>query len=332
MHGGDRCAGRSTGPVHQPPDAYIREVTEGRKEMMDRYLGTIVKKVKRQIPGYFFLLPGFLFIFVFMIFPLFRSLYFSFTNYNFAYDSAPVFSGFDNYIKMFSDTYFLEALKNTLTFSILFFPSMMILSLILALLLDYGCKWSGFFRASIFLPVVLPLILIGVIFQWILNAQFGLLNFFIEDVLGISSLAKDWLGDANWAMVSIAFVSVWKYIGMPVVLFTAGLQAIPKSLFEAAHIDGASGVKQLIYVTLPNLRESFAMCGVWTIIQSIKVFEQPYIMTQGGPSNSTLVLYLYLYRNAFNFFDMGYASAIAYFMGIAILILSLLNLKMGKSE
>lgn len=288
--------------------------------------------VKGQIPGYFFMMPGFLFIFVFMIYPLFRSLYLSFTQYNFAFDDKPIFVGLGNYVKMFSDTYFIEAFKNTLVYSLVFFPAMMILSLIVALLLDRGVRWTGFFRTSVFLPVVIPLSLTGIIFQWILNDQYGLLNFFFKDVLGMGFLAKNWLGDDFWAMGSIIFVSVWKYMGMLVILYMAGLQAIPKELYEAAEVDGSTGIQRIWHITLPNLRESYVVCGIWTIIQSVKVFEQPFIMTQGGPGTSTLVLYQYTWENAFKFLEMGYASAIAYVMGLIIIILSLLNLKLGKSE
>jgi multiple sugar transport system permease protein len=288
--------------------------------------------IGRQIPGYFFLMPAFLFIFVYMIYPLLNSLYLSFTTYNFAFDSKPVFSGFANYIKMFSDTYFIDAFRNTMVFSLMFFPSLMIISLIFALMLDKGVKGSGFFRTSIFLPVVIPLSLTGIIFQWILNEQYGLLNFFLSDILHAGFLAKNWLGDDFWALVSIVVVSVWKYLGMLVVLYMAGLQAIPNELYEAAKVDGATGFKRLVYITLPNLRESYVLCGIWAIIQSVKVFEQPFIMTQGGPGTSTLVLYQYTWENAFKFYDMGYASAIAYVMGFLILILSLLNLRLSKSE
>jgi multiple sugar transport system permease protein len=288
--------------------------------------------IKKQIPGYFFVLPGFLFIFIYMIYPLLNSLYLSFTAYNFAFDDKPVFIGFGNYIKMFSDSYFIDALRNTMVFSVMFFPVIMIGSLIIALMLEQVKKGSGFFRTSIFLPVVIPLSLTGIIFQWILNEQYGLLNFFLKDVLGMGFLAKNWLADDSWAMVSIVAVSIWKYMGMLVVLYIAGLQAIPREWYEAAEVDGATGFKKILYITLPNLRESYVLCGIWAIIQSVKVFEQPFIMTQGGPGTSTLVLYQYTWENAFKFFDMGYASAIAYFMGIIILVLSLLNLKLSRAE
>lgn len=294
--------------------------------------GGVLASLKRQMPGYFFVSPGLLFMGVFMMYPLIYSLILSFTQYNFAYDAKPVFIGLGNYIKMWSDPYFIASLKNTAVFSLIFFPLVMVLSLVIALLLEKGVKGSGFFRTSIFLPVVIPLSLTGIVFQWILNEQYGLFNFVLKDVFNIGFLAKNWLGDDTWAMVSIAFVSIWKYVGMLVILFMAGLQAIPKDLYEAAEVDGATGFKKILYITLPNLRESYVVCGIWAIIQSVKVFEQPFIMTGGGPGTSTLVLYQYTWENAFKFYEMGYASAIAYVMGAIILLLSFLNLKLSKQE
>jgi ABC-type sugar transport system permease subunit len=287
--------------------------------------------LKKQIPGYFFLLPGFAFIFLFMGYPLVQSLVLSFTHYNFAYDAAPTFAGIDNYLKIWEDSYFLDALRNTMVFSVVFFPAMMIFSLFLAVLLEKGVRGSSFFRTSIFLPVVIPLSLTGIIFQWILNDRFGLLNQFLTNV-GLGAASRNWLGDDFWAMASIIVVSVWKYLGILVILFLAGLQAIPTELYEAADIDGCSGTQKFFWVTLPNLRESFILCGMWTILQSVKVFEQPFIMTNGGPGTSTLVLYQYSWQNAFKFFEMGYASTIAYIMGLIILVLSFLNFKLNQSR
>jgi len=288
--------------------------------------------LKKQIPGYFFVAPGLLFMGVYMMYPLIYSLILSFTQYNFAYDAKPVFIGFGNYIKMWSDPYFLASLKNTAVFSLIFFPIVMVLALVIALMLEKGVKGSGFFRTSIFLPVVIPLSLTGIVFQWILNEQYGLFNFILKDIFNLGFLARNWLGDDTWAMISIAFVSIWKYVGMLVILFMAGLQAIPKDLYEAAEVDGATGFKKILYITLPNLRESYVVCGIWAIIQSVKVFEQPFIMTGGGPGTSTLVLYQYTWENAFKYYEMGYASAIAYVMGAIILLLSVLNLRLGKQE
>ncbi|MFR1801803.1 carbohydrate ABC transporter permease [Faecalispora jeddahensis] len=267
-----------------------------------------------------------------MGYPLFRSLYLSFTQYNFSFDPQPIFIGFNNYIKMFSDSYFMDALRNTVVFTIAFLPGVMIISLILAMMLDKGVRGSGFFRTCIFLPVVVPLSLTGIIFQWILNEQYGLLNWFLVDVLHQSAWAQNWLGDGNWAMVSIIVVSLWKNIGMLVILFMAGLQAISNDIMEAARVDGANAYQRIVHITLPNLKESYVICGIWAIIQAVKVFEQPFIMTQGGPGTATLVLYQYTWINAFKYFEMGYASSIAYFMGVVILVLSVFNMFLNRGD
>ena len=289
-------------------------------------------RLRDQIPGYAFMLPGFLFIAIYMAYPLGRSLYLSFTQYNFAFDATPTFVGMKNYIDMFKDPYFLASLKNTAVFAAVFFPGVLIISLILALLLDQGVRGSAFFRTCIFLPVVVPLSLTGIIFQWILNENYGLLNWFLTDVLHMASLAQNWLGDGKWAMVSIIVVSLWKNIGLLVVMFMAGLQAISNDIIEASKIDGASVMQRIFRIILPNLKESFVICGIWAIIQAVKVFEQPFIMTNGGPGTSTLVLYQYTWQSAFKHFEMGYASSIAYFMGLVILVLSFVNMYMNRSD
>ena len=286
---------------------------------------------KGRLAGYGFLLPGFAFIALFMGYPLFNSLYLSFTDFNFSFDDRPVWVGMGNFAKMFEDTYFLDALRNTAVFTAAFLPSLMLISLIFALLLDKGVRGSGVFRTCIFLPVVVPLSLTGIVFQWILNEQYGLVNHFLTQ-WGLGGYTQNWLGDPKWAMVSIVVVSLWKNIGMLVILFMAGLQAISNDLYEAARVDGANALQRIFRITLPNLKESYVICGIWAIIQSVKVFEQPFIMTGGGPGTATLVLYQYTWMNAFRYFDMGYASAIAYFMGVVILLLSCVNMFLNRAE
>lgn len=278
------------------------------------------------------MLPGFIFLAIYMAYPLFKTLWLSFTQYNLAFDDQPIFVGFGNYTKMFSDKHFLTALKNTAVFSLGFFPLLMVLSLIVAMLLDKGVRGSAFFRTCIFVPVVVPLSLTGIIFQWILNEKYGLLNWFLTDVLNMGFLAQNWLADKTWAMVSIIVVSIWKNMGMLVIMFMAGLQAIPNEIIEASRVDGATTMQRIFRIILPNLKESFVICGIWAIIQSVKVFEQPYIMTNGGPGDATLVLYQYTWMNAFKYMEIGYASSIAYFMGLIILLLSFLNMRANRSD
>lgn len=288
-------------------------------------------RLKKQLPGYAFLMPGFVFMLVYMAFPLLYSLVLSFTEYNYIYDSVPKFTGLKNYIDLFSDRYFRTSLRNTAVFSLGFFPMVLVISLIIALLLDHGVRASNFFRTCIFLPVIVPMSLTGIIFQWILNERYGLVNWLLNDVLG-TGWGRNWLGDSTWAMVSIIVVSLWKNIGMLVIMFMAGLQAIPNDIIEASRVDGASTLQRITRVILPNLKESFIICGIWAIIQSVKVFEQPYIMTSGGPGTATMTLYHYTYVSAFQYMDVGYASAIAYFMGIIILGLSFVNMYVNRSD
>jgi len=288
--------------------------------------------VREQLAGYAFMLPGFLFIAIFMGYPLLDSLYLSFTKFNFSTDSVPVFNGITNYIKLFQDSYFIDSFRNTMVFTVAFFPLVMVISLILALLLDNGVKGSGLFRTSIFLPVVVPLSLTGIVFQWILNDQYGLFNYLLRYVFNMGWAAKDWLGDGTWAMVSIIVVSLWKNIGLLVIMFMAGLQAISNDIIEASRVDGANTMQRVFHVILPNLRGTFIVCGLWAILQAIKVFEQPFVMTNGGPGTATLVLYQYTWMNAFKYFDMGYASAIAYFMCAIILILIGINTYLNRNK
>ncbi|PJJ30417.1 carbohydrate ABC transporter permease [Lacrimispora celerecrescens] len=289
-------------------------------------------RLKKMIPGYAFAAPGILFAAIYMGYPLIRSFYLSFTKYNFAFDKNPVFWGLSNFTKMFSDAYFMDSLRNTAVFSSLFFPSLMIFSLIIAMLLDKGVRGSGVFRTCIFLSMVVPLSLTGIIFQWILNNQYGLLNTVLREVFKLDFLAHNWLGEGKWAMVSIVVVSLWKNMGMLVIFFIAGLAAIPGDIIESAKIDGANAYQRIFLIILPNLKESYVICGLWAIIQSVKVFEQPFVMTNGGPGTATLVLYQYTWMNAFKYYEMGYASAIAYFMGVIILLLSALNMYLNRDK
>ena len=289
-------------------------------------------RTRSMLAGYAFAFPGMLFCIVYMGYPLVRSFYLSLCRYNFAFDQKPIFEGLYNYTQMFKDPYFVTSLKNTAVFSAGFFPGLMIISLILALLLDQAVKGSPIYRTCIFMAMVVPLSLTGIIFQWIFNSQYGLLNSFLSQVLHLPGLTHNWLGEAKWAMVSIIVVSLWKNMGMLVILFMAGLAAIPGDIIESARIDGANPLQRIFYVILPNLKESFVICGLWAIIQSVKVFEQPFVMTNGGPGTATLVLYQYTWQNAFKLYEMGYASAIGYFMGIIILVLSAINMYMNRDK
>ncbi|MGB4412250.1 MAG: sugar ABC transporter permease, partial [Atribacterales bacterium] len=274
------------------------------------------------LSSWLFMMPSLFIIGVFLLYPLVNSIYLSFTNYNFVYSSKPEFIGFNNFKNLFLDLDFVTALKNTFHYTLVFFPLMILFSFLLALLLNSKTRGTGFFQSAILLPMVVPLSLAGVAFTWILAEDFGILNHLLANILKLPQFTHFWLAEKGTALNSLAAVGLWKYVGFCVVLFLSGLKSIPGDIYEAARVDGVNSLQQLIYITIPNLRSSFLLVSIWSIIQALKVYDQVVVMTNGGPGNLTLVLYLYAWKNAFEFFNMGYAQAIALFIAVLAFTIS----------
>jgi ABC-type sugar transport system permease subunit len=281
--------------------------------------------------GRLFVLPTCLILFIFVVYPICYTLVLSFCDYNFAFDTKLDFIGLGNFIKMFKDNEFLTALKNTLEFTLYMFVILVVLSLAFALLLFYKKSRSWFYRISIFMPIVVPASLICILFSFMLADNFGIINKFLVNI-GLSGFCHNWLTDATTAKWWVIIVSVWGKVGFCTILFLSGLQNISPDLFEAAELDGAVGWKKLFYIIIPNIRETFVVVGIWAILQCLKLFVTPNVLTKGGPANSTLVLYQNIYNNAFNYFDMGYASAQAFVLTALVMVFSILNMKIGKKE
>lgn len=233
---------------------------------------------------------------------------------------------------MFSDSKFLLALENTASYAVIDFILMLVLSLAIALLLFFKGKHTWFFRTAVFTPIVVPISLTCILFSWMLSGSFGIVNQFLSNTLGMPQLAHGWLTDEKTAMIWIVIVSVWNRVGFPTILFLSGLQNISEDILEAAEIDGATGFRKIFRVILPNLRETYVVVGMWIIMQALKVFVEPMVLTAGGPHNSTLVLYQYIYNTAFSYWDMGYASAMAFVLSGLILFFSLLNMKLTSGK
>ncbi|HEX7004577.1 MAG TPA: sugar ABC transporter permease [Trueperaceae bacterium] len=248
-------------------------------------------------------LVGFL---VFTIYPVIASLYFSFTDYNVVSD--PRWIGFRNYTDLFSDPLFGETLYNTLYLAVLGIPFSLILSLLIAMLLNNKLKLQGMFRTVYFLPSVVPAVAAALLWRWFLNPDYGPINEVLWQV-GING--PGWLSDPRWAKPALILASLWG-VGGSMVIYLAGLQNVPTPLYESAHLDGANAWQRFRFVTLPMLSPVILFNLVMGIITSFQSFTNIYIMTGGGPSNSTMVYALYLYQNAFQFFRMGYASAMAW--------------------
>ena len=288
------------------------------------------RKIK-EMWGRLFVLPTCIFLFLFVVYPICYTLFLSLCDYNFAFDRKPTFVGFKNFVTMVKDKQFLTALSNTLVFTVFMFSLLIILSLAFALLLFSKKSRSWFYRTSIFMPIVVPASLICLLFTWMLADNFGILNRFLMNI-GLSRYTHNWLTDAQPAKKWVIIVSIWGKVGFSTILFLSGIQRISQDVFEAAEIDGAVGWRKLFYIIIPNLSETFVITGIWAILQCLKLFVTPNVLTKGGPGNATLVLYQNIYNEAFLNFEMGYASSIAFFLTALVMIFALLNIKVSRKE
>ncbi len=256
--------------------------------------------------GLAFVSPWLIGFVVFTVYPVLASLYFSFTDYNVV--SAPRWIGTRNYTDLIRDPLFGKTLYNTLYLAAIGIPFSLGLSLVIAMLLNNKVRLQGLFRTVYFLPSVVPAVAAALLWRWFLNPDYGPVNEFLWQ-LGING--PGWLADPAWSKPALILASLWG-VGGSMVIYLAGLQNVPVALYEAADLDGASRWQRFRFVTLPMLSPVILFNLIMGIITSFQAFTNIYIMTGGGPSNSTLVYALYLYQNAFQFFRMGYASAMAW--------------------
>lgn len=267
-------------------------------------------KRKQQYYAYFFILPGCLLLLMFTILAALLAFGFSFMDFNLLRPQDVAFIGFDNYVRLFQDQSFLKALKNTFYFAVIVVPYQVTLAFTLALLVRENIRGIGVFRSAYFSPLVTSMSVIAILWTFIYNPNptQGLLNAILTK-LGLP--ACDFLRSADTAMNSIIFMSGWHAAGHQMMILLAGLQAIPDDLYEAAAIDGAGAIKKFIYITIPGIKNVLIFVVMMTTIAAMKLFTQPYIMTNGGPKESTMTLTYYLYRQGFQYRNMGYASAVS---------------------
>lgn len=271
--------------------------------------------------GLVFILPALVGTFVFIIIPVFFSFGLSFLDWDLL--NKPKFVGLNNYLDVFTDPLFGKILLNTFVYAISTSIFAVIIPLVLACIINSKIRGSEFFKTAYFLPFVTPMIVIAIIWQWIFDPNIGFLNHLFH-------IHINWLYDTNFAMPAVIIVSVWKLIGYNMVIFLAGLSALNQSLFEAAKIDGANPFDTFRFVTVPLLSPTIFFVVVITCISSFQVFDLIYMMTQGGPLDSTNVLVYAVYKNAFEYFKVGYASALAYVLFAIIFVLTLFQWKMRK--
>ena len=277
---------------------------------------------KEERDFYFFTLPWVVGFFLFVFGPMVSSVIISFTHWDII--TPPQWIGSENYREMFaSDPLFWKSLRVTLVFTFVLVPLQLILSLLVAILLNQKVKGLPWFRTIFYLPTVLPIVASSMLWLWILNPS-GLLNFFIR-LVGIP--AQDWLTSESLALPSIILMSLWGSFGISMIVFLAGLQGVPASLYESAEIDGAGVLQKFFNITLPMISPVMLFNFIMGVIGTFQVFTQGYLLTDGRPNNSTLFYVLYLYRNAFEFLNMGYASAMAWVLFIIIMGATLLILR-----
>jgi multiple sugar transport system permease protein len=281
--------------------------------------------------AYLFLAPALSAIFVFFFIPVIAAFIMSFTDFDIyslgSWDNAR-FVGFNNYLHLFEDPLFWTALKNTFYYVFAATPLSIAVSLSAAILLNSKLiKYKAIFRLSYFIPVITSLVAVAIVWRFIYHPRFGILNYFLG-FFGINPI--DWLGSPDWAMPAIILMSIWKNFGYNMIIFIAGLQNIPEYLYEAAELEGAGKWQQFKTITLPMLAPTTVFIGLITMIGFFQLFAEPYVMTQGGPLNSTISIVHYMYQEGFRWWNMGYSASLAFVLFIIILIGTLIQFKFQK--
>ncbi|WRP06262.1 sugar ABC transporter permease [Rossellomorea aquimaris] len=278
---------------------------------------------------FLFLIPGVIILGAFIFYPMLNAIWLSFTDYNIVADAE--FIGLENYKELFADALFWKVLGQTLLYLIIVVPALVILPIFLAILVNQQVKGIGFFRSAYYVPVVTSMVVVGIAWKWV-YADRGILNYILES-FGLIDEPINWLTSTSTSIFAVMVVTIWKGLGYYMVIYLAGLQSIPDDLYEAADIDGATKWKQIWHITIPLLMPSIMIVTIMSSISAMKVFEEIYVMTGGGPLNSSKTLVFYIYEEAFDKLQMGYASAAGVVLFVITLIFSVINIKfMSKKE
>lgn len=285
----------------------------------------------RKLVPYLYLAPCIVMMGLFVYYPIVENFRFSFYDFS-AFSPDKAFVGFTNFINLFHDPVFYTALKNNVWYAVISIICQVFGGLILAAILEDPITRfiTGFFRAVFFLPVVISVTVIALLFTFVYEPNMGILNSFLHG-LGLDSWAREWLGDSETAIFAVIAVSQWQSIGYIMMLFIVAIQAIPSEIYEAAEMDGAGKIRRFISVTVPQVKEMFFVASLITLTGAFTVFNEPYILTGGGPGNASEVLGTLLYNSAFAKDQMGYASAIATVILVLTLLVSLVQMKLFRT-
>jgi multiple sugar transport system permease protein len=281
--------------------------------------------------GYLFVAPAVLILSLFFFLPILASFLLSVTDfdiYALASPSNARFNGFENYRHLLTTPVFWQALGNTLLFVAIGGPLTVIVSLASAIVVNSKlARFKTLFRTIYFAPVVTTLVAVAVVWRYLYHTRYGTFNYLLG-LLGVGPI--DWLGSPRWAMLAIIFLAVWKNFGYNMVIFIAGLQSIPEEMYEAARIDGAGNWRQFWHIKLPLLAPTFFFVGVTTMIGYFQLFAEPYVMTQGGPLKSTYSVVLYMYEEGFRWWNIGYASSVAFVLFLIILVATFVQVRLQR--
>ncbi|WP_240644531.1 carbohydrate ABC transporter permease [Paenibacillus paeoniae] len=285
--------------------------------------------MKENIAGYLFILPNLLGVFFFIVLPLLFSLYLVFMDWDYLKGFGGLtFAGLDNIIRMAKDEYLARALINNAIFTAVTVPLAMVMGLMLAVVINRFVYLKNMLRTIFFLPYVSSLVAVSIVWSVLYNSRSGPINSFLRDI-GIEN-PPGWLASPQWALIAIIILVAWTYIGYTLVLYMAGLQGIPKDLYEAASIDGANRTTQFFKITVPMLKPTSFLIAITLIISTFQVFAVINVMTQGGPLNSTMVMAYHIYLQAFQYYKMGYAATLSWLLFCMIFIVTLVQWRSQK--
>lgn len=275
--------------------------------------------------AYLFILPNYLIYLTFILIPALSVIYLSFTDYSFT--KSPKFIGLENYLKLFRDSTFRQAVQNTVVYWLVTVGVSMAIGLVLAVMLSRPRKGVAIFRATFYLPNVLSLVAVALMWLWLYEPAQGVLNMIL---LALGLPPSDWLFDPDLALFLVMIPGIWTMLGFNMVIYLAGLQAISSEYYEVAKIEGASAFQQFRLITVPLLKPITFFIFVMASIKSFQVFDQIYVMTRGGPVNATTTIAFEIYQNGFYFYKMGYASSMSVVLLIIVGTLTILNFSYGK--
>jgi multiple sugar transport system permease protein len=276
-----------------------------------------------------FIAPGLIHFAIFTLFAVGFAFYISFHDWNIIKPDKP-YVGLENYLRLFDDPRFLRAVTNTLTFMV-GIPLGLASGLSVALLLNTKVRGQAVYRTLFYIPVVTPLVVSSIIWKWVYQGDYGLLNYYLLK-LGLIEHKIVWLADPDLALPALIIMMIWGGTGSTMVIYLAGLQSIPEEMYDAAKVDGASALQRLLYITIPLLRPTTFFLLVTSVIGTFQIFTEVYIMTNGGPLNRTTTIGYYLYTNAFRELDMGYATAMAFVLFAMIFVFTLIQWKYTRGD